>query len=143
MFLVYSFGTRVESRILPPEVSPDKPRVGVGGVVGSVSHAVFTTATISRFWRCAMHAFLRPSVSVDSSSTRVFSTNQMMQCGSLVQNRDQAGRHSTGRQFLAALLVFSLCILLSGVMVAQSDLGGISGFVKDPSGAIIPNARSP
>src|SRR2546421_12566821 len=31
------------------EVSPDKPRVGVGGFVGSVSHAVFTTATISRF----------------------------------------------------------------------------------------------
>src|SRR5438067_1538180 len=88
-----------------------------------------------------MHAFLRPSVSVDSLSTRVFSTNQTMQCGSLVQKRDQAGRQSTGRQFLAAVLVFSLCFVLSGVLFAQSDLGTISGFVKDPSGAIVPNAK--
>src|SRR5207248_10506633 len=52
-----------------------------------------------------------------------------------------AGRQSPGRQFLAALLVFSLCLVLSGVLFAQSDLGTISGFVKDPSGASIAGAK--
>ncbi|HEX7958487.1 MAG TPA: carboxypeptidase-like regulatory domain-containing protein, partial [Terriglobales bacterium] len=45
------------------------------------------------------------------------------------------------RRCLVAVLVLSLCILFSGVLFAQSDLGGISGFVKDPSGAIVPNAK--
>lgn len=34
-----------------------------------------------------------------------------------------------------------LCFVFSGVLFAQSDLGGISGFVKDPSGASIPGAK--
>ena len=88
-----------------------------------------------------MHAFLRPSVSVDSLSARVFVTNQTIQCGSLVAVSDQTGRHSIARRWLVAVLVFSLCILFSGVLFAQSDLGTISGFVKDPSGAIVPNAK--
>ncbi|HUI41362.1 MAG TPA: carboxypeptidase-like regulatory domain-containing protein, partial [Terriglobia bacterium] len=44
---------------------------------------------------------------------------------------------SAGRAIL--LFVMSLCF--SGVLLAQSDLGTISGFVKDPSGATIPNAK--
>src|SRR3974377_878546 len=31
--------------------------------------------------------------------------------------------------------------LLAGFAFAQSDLGSISGFVKDPSGATVPKAR--
>ena len=42
---------------------------------------------------------------------------------------------------LAGLL--SLCGVLCapGILLAQSDLGRISGFVKDPSGATVPNAK--
>lgn len=40
-----------------------------------------------------------------------------------------------------AALVLSISLLISGVVFAQSDLGTISGFVKDPSGATIPNAK--
>ncbi len=40
-----------------------------------------------------------------------------------------------------AALVFSVSLLVSGVLFAQSDLGTISGFIKDPSGATIPNAK--
>src|SRR5579884_3677500 len=40
----------------------------------------------------------------------------------------------------AVLLVFS-ALLCSALVFAQSDLGSISGFVKDPSGATIPNAK--
>src|SRR4051812_25050056 len=32
-------------------------------------------------------------------------------------------------------------VLLAFVSFAQSDLGSISGFVKDPSGAVIPKAQ--
>src|SRR6266404_4167276 len=32
-------------------------------------------------------------------------------------------------------------LLLSAMVFAQSDLGSIAGFVKDPSGATIPNAK--
>ena len=39
--------------------------------------------------------------------------------------------------FKVTLLLFAACLALS----AQSDLGSISGFVKDPSGATIPNAK--
>src|ERR1035437_8496242 len=39
---------------------------------------------------------------------------------------------------LALALVLMLCTSLA---FAQSDLGSISGFVKDPSGAIIPKAK--
>ena len=39
------------------------------------------------------------------------------------------------------VLALSLGFLVSGVLSAQSDLGTISGFVKDPSGATVPNAK--
>lgn len=35
----------------------------------------------------------------------------------------------------------AVCLLVSAVAFAQSDLGRISGFIKDPSGAVIPNAN--
>ena len=39
--------------------------------------------------------------------------------------------------------VLALCAVLStpGILRAQSDLGRISGFVRDPSGATVPNAK--
>ena len=40
-----------------------------------------------------------------------------------------------------AILVLSMCLLLSGALFAQSDLGTISGFVKDPSGGTIAGAK--
>src|SRR3989442_14986262 len=39
-----------------------------------------------------------------------------------------------------SLLVFATILVLSKMLFAQSDLGTISGFVRDPSGASIPNA---
>ena len=40
------------------------------------------------------------------------------------------------------VLCFGLLICLSvATLFAQSDLGTISGFVKDPSGATVPNAK--
>jgi hypothetical protein len=33
------------------------------------------------------------------------------------------------------------CLMASGLLMAQSDLGTISGYVKDPSGAVVPNAK--
>src|SRR5712691_6656054 len=38
-------------------------------------------------------------------------------------------------------LVFFMSLASSGSLFAQSDLGTISGFVKDPSGATIANAK--
>src|SRR5947208_6695979 len=40
-----------------------------------------------------------------------------------------------------AVLALCLGFLVSQVLSAQSDLGTISGFVKDPSGATVPNAK--
>jgi Carboxypeptidase regulatory-like domain/TonB-dependent Receptor Plug Domain len=42
-----------------------------------------------------------------------------------------------------AIAVFVFCMMLSvsGSLFAQSDLGRISGFIKDPSGAAVPNAK--
>ena len=40
-----------------------------------------------------------------------------------------------------AILVLSVCLLISGALFAQSDLGTISGFVKDPSGGTIAGAK--
>src|SRR5438105_14573086 len=40
-----------------------------------------------------------------------------------------------------AVLALSLGFLVSQVLSAQSDLGTISGFIKDPSGASVPNAK--
>src|SRR5207247_10899297 len=39
-----------------------------------------------------------------------------------------------------SILVFLTSLLASGILLAQSDLGTISRFIKDPSGASIPNA---
>src|SRR6266849_4953720 len=44
----------------------------------------------------------------------------------------------------ACRVAVALCLLIfmvSGLMFAQSDLGTISGFVKDPSGATVANAK--
>src|SRR5207249_6911007 len=38
-------------------------------------------------------------------------------------------------------LVFFMTLTGSGLLLAQSDLGRISGFIKDPSGATIANAK--
>src|SRR5918912_945530 len=40
-----------------------------------------------------------------------------------------------------ALLSLAVLVILTSVAFAQSDLGSISGFVKDPTGASIPNAK--
>ncbi len=40
-----------------------------------------------------------------------------------------------------SILVFLSILVASGILSAQSDLGTISGFIKDPSGASIPNAE--
>src|SRR5689334_12255955 len=39
---------------------------------------------------------------------------------------------------LKLAIFFALCACIA---FAQSDLGSISGFVKDPSGAVVPNAQ--
>jgi hypothetical protein len=44
------------------------------------------------------------------------------------------------RSMRAMLLAFSI-LLWAGLAFAQSDLGSISGFVKDPSGAVVPKAK--
>lgn len=44
------------------------------------------------------------------------------------------------RSMRASLLAFSI-LLWAGLAFAQSDLGSISGFVKDPSGATVPKAQ--
>src|ERR1022692_286388 len=40
-----------------------------------------------------------------------------------------------------AVLLALTALLVSGVAFAQSDYGSISGFVKDPTGGVIPKAR--
>ena len=40
-----------------------------------------------------------------------------------------------------ALLVLGALFVLSAVSFAQTDLGSIQGFVKDPSGAVVPGAK--
>jgi hypothetical protein len=44
-------------------------------------------------------------------------------------------------RWVKAVLVLSVYLLISGVLFAQSDLGTISGFVKDPSGGTIAGAK--
>ncbi len=39
------------------------------------------------------------------------------------------------------LLLLFAGVLATGIIFAQSDLGTISGFVRDPSGAVVPNAK--
>jgi predicted heme/steroid binding protein len=41
--------------------------------------------------------------------------------------------------YIISILV--LCLMLGAAALAQSDLGRISGFIKDPSGAAVPNAK--
>src|SRR6266481_2061823 len=39
-------------------------------------------------------------------------------------------------------VILALAVLLAAVMAfGQSDAGSISGFVKDPSGSVVPNAK--
>jgi predicted heme/steroid binding protein len=40
-----------------------------------------------------------------------------------------------------AVLVLFMILAGSGILIAQSDLGTITGFIKDPSGASVPNAK--
>jgi len=48
----------------------------------------------------------------------------------------------TGKYFLRLVVLALVCVgLNSGALLAQSDLGTISGFVKDPSNAVIANAK--
>src|SRR5436309_8435434 len=42
---------------------------------------------------------------------------------------------------LAGVLALWAVVCTPGILRAQSDLGRISGFIKDPSGATIPNAK--
>ena len=42
---------------------------------------------------------------------------------------------------LAGALTFCAVLCAPGILLAQSDLGRISGFVKDPSGATVPNSK--
>jgi hypothetical protein len=44
-------------------------------------------------------------------------------------------------RWIKAVLVLCVCLLVSGGLFAQSDLGTISGFVKDPSGGTIAGAK--
>ncbi len=44
-------------------------------------------------------------------------------------------------RWVKAVLVLCVCLLISGVLFAQSDLGTISGFVKDPSGGTVAGAK--
>ena len=44
-------------------------------------------------------------------------------------------------RFARAITVALLVLLSSTAAFSQGDLGSISGYVKDPSGAIIPNAK--
>src|SRR5216684_2977368 len=39
------------------------------------------------------------------------------------------------------VLVVFMALVCSAIVLAQSDLGRISGFIKDPSGATVPNAK--
>jgi hypothetical protein len=36
---------------------------------------------------------------------------------------------------------FIFCLLFSAAAFAQSDVGTITGFVRDPTGAVVPNAK--
>src|SRR5262249_40457954 len=44
------------------------------------------------------------------------------------------------KAFRTIILGFVTILVVSGVLLAQSDLGTISGFVRDPSGATVPDA---
>jgi predicted heme/steroid binding protein len=43
--------------------------------------------------------------------------------------------------YLRVVLALFMSLMASGIAFAQSDLGTISGFVKDPSGAAVPGAK--
>src|SRR5437773_11655534 len=42
---------------------------------------------------------------------------------------------------LMSVLMLFMSLGTSAILFAQSDLGRISGFIKDPSGATVPNAK--
>src|SRR3974377_1118342 len=61
-----------------------------------------------------------------------------------VPSKDSFGRRIKMNNVCPLRRVLLLCAVLlsvSALIYAQSDLGSISGFVKDPSGASIPNAK--
>src|SRR6185437_11148233 len=71
-----------------------------------------------------------------------FWESDLVSVGSIAQLREGANMSNRVRR----LLLFVLCVgFLTSLSLtpgfAQSDLGRISGFVKDPSGATIPNAK--
>lgn len=45
------------------------------------------------------------------------------------------------KTFRAVLAAATLCVAVSFCSFAQSDVGTITGFVRDPTGAVIPNAK--
>ncbi len=50
-------------------------------------------------------------------------------------------RKSMAAKVFYLCLTFAICILFSTAAFAQSDVGTITGFVRDPSGAVVPNAK--
>src|SRR5438093_143768 len=57
-------------------------------------------------------------------------------CNSTFPQRRPIMKNACG----TSILVFLASLVSSAILLAQSDLGTISGFIKDPSGASIPNA---
>src|SRR3984957_6730381 len=55
--------------------------------------------------------------------------------------RLQDKERTMNTRWVKAVLVLSACLLISGALFAQSDLGTVSGFVKDPSGGTIASAK--
>ena len=45
------------------------------------------------------------------------------------------------QRYVWVAVTVAVCLFFSAVAFAQSDLGRISGFIKDPSGAVVPNAN--
>src|SRR5437870_717253 len=45
------------------------------------------------------------------------------------------------QRFLQTVACLAMALVFQTLAPAQSDLGSISGFVKDPSGGSIPNAK--
>src|SRR5690242_7154846 len=57
-------------------------------------------------------------------------------CSRLVE-RERMNNVSSRRALQLALMI----LICASLAFAQSDLGSISGFVKDPSGAVVPKAK--
>src|SRR5207302_9429208 len=59
----------------------------------------------------------------------------------IAQPRERVNMSTRVGRFLRFVLCVGLWSLSLTLAFAQSDLGRISGFVKDPSGATVPNAK--